>query len=173
MSSAATNIEQIVTLDALTRMSPLALTELYQTGGVPVLTALSGEPHGHMLAVDGIRGPTRRFITRFAARRSFPWRGKAFSHRSSDQGDGINRVRLVTDRRWFPFETQIVPSILDGAPCLHLNYDLDANPWFIRRIRDELREVSPGLYMGPALFRTGNSHRRILHFAVDTNTPAT
>jgi len=173
MSSPATNIEAIITLDALTRMSPPALAELYQNGSVPVLTALSGEPHGRMLALDGVRGPARRAIRRLARRTRFPWRGKAFSHRSQDRGDGINRIRLGMDMKWYAFETTIAPSALDGEPCLYLNYDLDENPWFIRMIRDELREVSPGLYLGPALAKMGGGHRRVLHFAVDLNTPAT
>lgn len=173
MSSAATHIESILTLDALTRMSPPRLAELYQTGSVPFLTALSGQPHGRMLALDGVRGPARGGIRRLAASTRFPWRGKAFSHVSQDRGDGINRIRLGADMTWYPFETSIAPSVVDGAPCLYLNYDLDKNPWFIRRIRDELREVSPGLYLGPALARVGNNHHRVLHFAVDNNTPAT
>ena len=173
MSSAAQSLEAVTTLDDLTRMSPPALAELYQRSAVPVLTALSGEPHGRMLALDGVRGPTRRVVRRLAARTHFPWRGKAFSHVRSDRGQGVNRIRLGRELRWYPFETTIAPSAIDGEPCLFLNYDCADNPWFIRAIRDELREVSPGLYMGPALARIGSRHRRLLHFAVDLNTPST
>jgi hypothetical protein len=173
MSSAATRVEPIISLDTLTRMSPPALTELYQNASVPILTALSGEPHGRMLAMDAASSSTNRLVARIAARTRFPWRGKAFSHRSADLGDGINRIRLGIDMKWYSFQTSIAPSVLDNEPCLYLNYDLDENPWFIRRVRDELREVSPGLYMGPALLRLRTSHRRLLHFAVDLNTPST
>ena len=32
------------------------------------------------------------------------------------------------------------------------DYDLDANPVYIRHIHDEIREVSPGLFLGPAMW---------------------
>ena len=161
MSSAAQRLEPLTTLEALTRLPASELAATYSRGAVPQLTALSGAPHGRMLAIDRVRGPARRLVRRIAAHTRFPWRGKAFSHLRVDRGQGINRIRLAGERRWVPFETSIAPSVLDGEPCLLLDYDCGDNPWFLRAIRDELREVSPGLYLGPAFVRVGDRHHRM------------
>jgi hypothetical protein len=169
MSSAAVvSNTSALTLDDLVASSPDVLADLYAGGDVPVLSAVSGAPHGRMLAVDGFgSGRRQRMIAGFAARPSFPWRGKDFAHTDADRGSGINRVKLVLLRRLYGFETEIASSVVDGKPCFHLNYDLPRNPWFIRAIRDEIREVAPGLYLGPALLRTGGDYKRVLHFAID------
>jgi hypothetical protein len=41
------------------------------------------------------------------------------------------------------------------------------NPFFIRRIRDELREVAPRLFLGPAMADVGDKPKLILYFACD------
>jgi hypothetical protein len=145
-----------VTLDDLARLRSDELEALYRNGTVPgSLAALDGEPHCRMLAIRKV--PSGRVfdgIARFSASRIFPWGGKAFQSQSAAGGTGINRVRLEKERRWFPFETRVEPSAIDGAPCILLDYDKPENPLPIRRIRDELREVSPGLFLGPAMLDT-------------------
>ena len=68
----------------------------------------------------------------------------------------------------FPFDTSVGPSAIDGAPCIVLDYDKPNNPFFIRAIRDELREVAPGLFLGPAMVRLGASAKLALYFAICT-----
>jgi hypothetical protein len=81
-------------------------------------------------------------------------------------GRGINRVIFLGEK--YPFALSFGPSALDGERCVVLDYDLAENPWIIRRIRDELREVTPGLFLGPALLRTRTEPKLTLFFALDT-----
>lgn len=157
-----------VTLDDLTRMGVAELGRIYEQGSVPgSLAALDGTPHGRMLALVGPagRGPALGAIRRVAASRAFPWRGKSFRSKDATHGEGINRAIVLGDL--YRFETRIDTSAIDGAPCVLLNYDLPENPFFIRAIRDELREVAPGLFLGPAML-DGDRPKLVLYFAIDT-----
>jgi hypothetical protein len=158
------------TLDELAALDVAALEEVYRRGTVPAsLRALDGSPVCRMLAVRGLdRGPVSSALRTFARASFFPWAGKSFQASSDDAGTGVNRVRLAGTRRWFPFHTRIEPSSIDGEPCVLLDYDDPVNPRPIRMIRDELREVSPGLFLGPALLDTGKGDPRVIvYFACD------
>jgi hypothetical protein len=62
-------------------------------------------------------------------------------------------------RDLYPFKTQFDRSALDNKPCVFINYDSDENPAYIRAIRDEVREVAPGLFFGPVLIRVHGDAR--------------
>jgi hypothetical protein len=169
-------------LDALGRMDVEALGELYRKGTTPDdLRVLEGHPRGRMLAVKSLdHGRRFRAIRGFASAPVFPWGGKSFSGRGTS-GTGINRVHLLGRHQLFPFHTRIQPSVIDGAPCVALDYDLPDNPALIRAIHDEVREVEPGLFLGPAMAKlparlsgstpkTGPSF--VLWFALDTRVQA-
>ena len=158
------------TLDELAALDVVGLEAAYRQGTVPrSLHALDGNPVCRMLAVRGLDGGAPAGLIRgFAGSRVFPWAGKSFAASSDAAGTGINRVRLAGARRWFPFTTRVEPSAIDGAPCILLDYDLDLNPKPIRMIRDELRELRPGLFLGPAMLDTKRSPARlVLFFACD------
>jgi hypothetical protein len=168
--SATTTAAAPRTLDDLAAMDVAALEALYRRGTVPAsLEALDGSPVCRMLAVRGLdRGGSFGAIRRFAASGVFPWAGKSFAASSAEAGTGINRVRLGGTRRWFPFHTRVEPSAIDGEACILLDYDLPENPKPIRMIRDELREVAPGLFLGPAMLDTKKSDPKlVLFFACD------
>jgi hypothetical protein len=67
----------------------------------------------------------------------------------------------------FPFATRFDASAIDGQPTLVLDYDLRVNPGYIRRIHDEIREVMPGLFLGPAMWKSGEQRTLVLWFALD------
>jgi hypothetical protein len=160
------------TLDELAGLDVAALEALYRGGGVPAsLRALDGSPTCRMLAVRGLdRAPLAGALRALARARFFPWAGKSFQAHDDGAGTGINRVRLAGTRRWFPFHTRVEPSAIDGAPCILLDYDRADNPRPIRMIRDELREVAPGLFLGPAMLDTGSgAPRLIVFFACDAS----
>ncbi len=154
------------TLDDLAALDVAALEALYRRGTVPTsLHALDGSPRCRMLSVRGLdRGAPFNGLRRFAASEAFPWAGKSFEASADGAGTGINRVRWFGGKRWFPFETRVEPSAIDGAPSILLDYDLAANPGPIRMIRDELREVAPGLFLGPAMLDTKKSAPKLVLF---------
>jgi hypothetical protein len=61
---------------------------------------------------------------------------------------------LRRDLRWGRFEVKLVRSELDFRPSLLLNYDVPANGWFGRQIKDHVRTTSdPRLLVGRMYFR--------------------
>ena len=159
-------------LDALAEMSSAALDQLYRSAKQPTdLKGVDGKPKGRMLAVDAAdQTMVMAGIRRFAAMGVFPWDGKTFSYSAGAEGRGINRVKLlVTQMDWFPFVTRIQPSAIDGKPCIYLDYEQPENPALIGKIHDEIREVSPGVFLGPAMWKRENGPLLILWFAVDFN----
>ncbi len=162
-------------LDDLARRSEDALESLYRAGAVPAdFFDREGRPKGRMLAVRRLdRGAPFDALRRFAASQRFPWGGKSFFRVGREQGRGINRVRLGPARfEWYPFDTRVEASLVDGRPTVLLDYDKPENPFFIRRIRDEIRELEAGLFLGPAMWkddRGGAAH--VLWFALDFRDP--
>ena len=153
-------------------MSVEELGAVYRAGGLPEsMTVLDGAPRGRMLTAVGRmgRGVPANALRRFAGSRQFPWAGKSFASTGDETGTGINRVRLGGGKEWFPFDTFISESVIDGEPCIVLDYDKSENPWLIRQIHDEMREVSPGLFLGPAMAKTKSGPKLILWFSIDTN----
>ncbi|MCC6872776.1 MAG: hypothetical protein IT378_00595 [Sandaracinaceae bacterium] len=152
-------------LSDLAAMRASELAALYAKGRVPnSLAALDGHPRGRMLAVRGLdRGRASSILRSLSGAARFPWGGKSFA-----SGGGINRVHLGGRHQLFPFRTSFAPSVIDGAPCVKLDYDLTDNPAFIRKIHDEIREIDPALFLGPAMWkRAGRAPALVLWFALD------
>lgn len=162
-----TTIPPHLTLDALAQLSSNELEGLYRSARVSsTMRAADGELVGRMLAVRWIG----KALAPWAASSSFVWDGKTFAATSDDRGTGHNRVNVpgvLGKQNLFPFETRFGASAIDGAPTLILDYDLDANPAYIRRIHDEIREVTPGLFLGPAMWKAGQQKTLVLWFALD------
>lgn len=158
---------QPLDLDALRQMSFEELDRLYRSSPRPASIAdLDGDAKGAMLAWRPFRsGPIASLLRDFGSSSLFPWEGKSFSNQGI-VGTGINRISLLGKRRWFPFATRFDASFLDGKPTFVLDYSGPGNPPLIRQIVDEVREVAPRLYMGPAALNIGGRPRPILFFAV-------
>lgn len=155
------------TLADLAELDCDALLALYRQGSTPAISTVVGDLRGRMLAVRGARGLLFRMLRAFAGWRFFPWRGKSFTARSATEGEGINRV--FSDRkpsRWFRFATRIEPSRAGAFDAFQLDYDNPDNPFFIRAIKDEIREVSPGLYLGQAYVVISGTPRLALYFGL-------
>lgn len=161
-----------LSLDTLAERSFDELDALYRNATVSTtMRAADGKLIGRMLAVRGLPGALAKPLRTWAASRSFVWEGKSFQATSDTRGDGHNRVFIpnVLGRQiLFPFETSFGPSSIDGRPTLILDYDLAANPSYIRKIHDEIREVSPGLFLGPAMIKTASKKVHVLWFALDS-----
>ena len=152
-------------LDELLALDAPSLRELYEKACVPRLGDVSGPLRVRMLAWPGARGVAGRALRACASSTRFPWRGKSFDPKGPSEGAGINRV--VLDRiKLFRFETSIAPSRAGSFDALQLDYDLPENPWFIRRIKDEMRELRPGLWLGQAYWHTARADHLVLYFGL-------
>ena len=153
------------TVDGLLALDTDALAALYAGASVPVLDRIHGDLRGRMLAWPGATGVFKSAIHALGSWNGFPWRGKSFTPRTSQTGDGINRV--VSDRwKLFQFTTFVGLSRAGDFHAVQLDYDHPSNPFFIRAIKDEIRELSPGLYLGQAYLQLGNSERLVLYFGL-------
>ena len=166
-SRAATD-KPTLTLFDLRRMSFEELDVLYRNAVRPTaLSDLDGDGQGAMLAWRSPRsGPLVALLRAMGTSGLFPWKGKSFRATTKDAGEGINRISLFGNRRWFPFGTRFDASFLDGKPTFVLDYGSRRNPPLIKQIVDEVREVAPGLYLGAAALKVGGRPRHILFFAV-------
>lgn len=170
--------ERTRTLADLARKTEAELEALYRAADVDAtFFERAGRPRGRMLAVRKLAdGRPFDVLRGFAAHRAFPWGGKSFFrtsraerlHNDSAEGRGINRVRLGAGRfEWFPFDTRIAKSLVDGRDTVALDYDKPENPFFIRKIHDEIREIERGLFLGPAMWKTASGAAHVLWFALD------
>lgn len=141
------------TLDDLAKIDPDGLMALYKSARTPRLEDLDGKLVGRMLAVPRLQQPNvKRFLDRFARSGLFPWQGKTFSHETAEHGHGVNR--LLGERvTWFRFHTSVGPSHAGDFDAVNLDYGQDGNPPLVRRVKDEVREVAPGLWLGLAYLR--------------------
>ncbi|HEY4238747.1 MAG TPA: hypothetical protein VGM88_02995 [Kofleriaceae bacterium] len=170
-ASTSTRGPALHTLDSLAQRSSDELDALYRTATVSrSMHAADGALVGRMLAVRrlpaGIAGPLRSW----AASPGFLWAGKTFAAASDTHGRGHNRVvlpRVLGRQDLFPFATAFGASAIDGKPTLVLDYDLDANPGYIRHVHDEIREVSPKIFLGPAMWKSGAAKTLVLWFGLD------
>ena len=161
-----------LSLDYLAARNLDELDALYRNATVSsTMHAADGALVGRMLAIRSMPSLIGKRIRRWAASSSFLWEGKTFQASSDTRGVGHNRVfggGVLGHQNLFPFETAFGPSAIDGKPTLILDYDLDVNPGYIRHVHDEIREVQPGLFLGPAMWKTANNKTLVLYFALDS-----
>jgi hypothetical protein len=154
-------------LDDLAALAPADLHVLYAAAATPTVRSMDGDLVGRMLAVTVVPRWIAALLRRFAAWARFPWRGKSFKAREDGRGEGINRVFGDRNpRRWFRFDTFVAPSRAGAFDAVQLDYDNPGNPGFIRAIKDEVREVAPGLYLGLAYFMWRSRPRLVLYFGL-------
>jgi hypothetical protein len=159
------------TLDALAVLGSAPLESMFAEAAPVTLAELQGHPRGRALARPHITAPWLVGVLRSAHASSlFPWEGKSFRARAGDkEGVGINRVRLGVHTGLFPFRTREAVSVVDGGPCVAIDYDVPANPAVARPIYDEVRRIHLGLYLGRGMSRRpGREPKLLLWFALDT-----
>jgi hypothetical protein len=141
---------EIRTLDDLAVLGPDQLMALYRNARTPALEELDGKLTGRMLSLPRAQEPhVRAVLDRFARSSLFPWQGKTFSHETANHGHGVNRLlgeRVI----WFHFHTFVGPSHAGDFDAVHLDYSHDGNPPVVRKVKDEVREVGPGVFLGLA-----------------------
>lgn len=152
-------------LDDLLALDPSQLEKLYRSARVPRISDVAGALRGRMLASPLIAGPIAAVIRSFASSRMFPWRGKTFRPHHEHAGHGINRV-VSNAFEIYRFETFVGPSRAGDFDAVQLNYDLPENPFFIRAVKDEIREIAPGLWLGQAYAQIGAKAHLVLYFGL-------
>jgi hypothetical protein len=153
------------TVDELLALDAEALGKLYREATVPRLDRISGDLRGRMLAWNGLGGVAGELIRGLGGWDRFPWRGKSFSPHGADAGEGVNRV--VSDRwKLFKFTTFVGLSRAGAFDAVQLDYDHPSNPFFIRAIKDEIRELRPGLYLGQAYLHVRDRDHLVLYFGL-------
>jgi hypothetical protein len=133
------------------------LDEIYMTakaGNIP-----SGDTRGTAIVAGSLLA---RWYARFA--RLFGWQGKVFDLFPPSQQNGILINKIS------PFSlTFIVAKVykddswMDGKETIVIDYSKTS--FFAKNIRDEIREVEPGVYLGKVWW----GKTRILDFALRAN----
>jgi len=126
----------VYTLDDLSRRSWCELEEIYRRADPG--SAPCGFLRGHVVfrPDDVLAGPRSKIV-------NYSWQGKHF-----ENGSLINQFRGLRMIR-----ANVAPgeSWLDGKPAHILDYEKTSLLW--RDVRDETREVSPGVYIGGMYLR--------------------
>ncbi|MBI2389240.1 MAG: hypothetical protein HYV09_06455 [Deltaproteobacteria bacterium] len=153
------------TVDDLLALDVPTLERLYRAATTPAIEDLRGDLIGRMLPSPVANAPVTDAMRALARFRMFPWKGKTFAPRAAQRGEGWNRV--FSDKNlWFRFTTSIGPSRAGAFDALQLDYDHPENPFFIRAIKDEVRTVAPGLWLGQAWVVTPKGAWLALYFAL-------
>lgn len=144
------------TVQAWLGLSRERLDDLYRQAGPGPMPR--GETRGTPIVTGS---PFARAYARFA--RLFAWQGKVFDMFAEDGSAGV-LVNKVT-----PFSLSFVvakvyrgESWIDGKATIVIDYS--STSFFFRAVRDEIREVAPGIYLGKVWL----GRRRILDFALET-----
>jgi hypothetical protein len=106
------------------------------------------------MAIVGHGGFWRKFFSKMVRR--WLWQGKVFS---AGKGRLINRVSLLSIRA-IVAQVYKGDSWLDGKPCIVLDYSKTS--LVARKIRDEIRQVGPSVYLGKVYW----GKKRLLDFAL-------
>ncbi len=139
------------------------MDQIFLDAATPTMTEMLG-------VVDGSVGPVFLLpdsagLKKFVNSGWVPWLGKIFEEVSPTESKGINRFRMGPFKFLrYRCETSIEHPLLGPNDVYCLNYDLPGNPWFIRRIRDDIKKVNDGLFLGTANFRRGSGYSFVAYF---------
>jgi hypothetical protein len=124
-----------VTVEEISKMTPAEVDQLFRQGEVGQVP--DGDAEGTAIIWPG--SPAEPWAEKLA---TFAWQGKVVRAREGDLRNKILPVGLkaiaadvYTGRSWF-----------DGADCIVLDYS--KRSVVARWVRDEIRRVAPGLYLG-------------------------
>lgn len=142
-----------VTLGDLTTMSLTELDDLFRRS--PMGEIPDGDAVGTAIVAPGteLEGPILWFA------RWLAWRGKVVDR---PRATLVNKVGPLGLKRLFVARIYIAPSWFDGKPCIVLDYSKTS--LLARKVRDEIREVSPGTYLGIVFYDGRKTINFVLQF---------
>lgn len=139
-----------ITAQSISQMSPDQVDELFRRGEVGQIP--DGEAQGTAIIWPG--SPAEPLIEKLV--QSIAWQGKVVNARTRDLKNKISPVGVkaiaadvYTGQSWF-----------DGADCIVLDYS--KRSLVARWVRDEIRRVAPGLYLGLVYLRRS----RLIYFTL-------
>jgi hypothetical protein len=141
-----------VTLQDLTTMSQSELDDLFRQsprGEIP-----DGDAQGTAIVAPG----TELELPILLFARWLAWRGKVV-YRA--QGYLVNKV-TVLNLHLFKARVYIAPSWFDAKPAIILDYSQTS--LLAHKVRDEIREVSPGTFLGIVFYGTQKTINFVLQF---------
>jgi hypothetical protein len=141
-----------LSLDALTHWSWPALEQLYRhadAGSIPV-----GYTPGRALYC-----PDDRFAGVRSKVTHALWHGKVF-----DPCDGT-LINQWAGAKAIKARVGYGPSLLDGRPSIIMDYSETSHVW--ADVRDEVREVAPGVYLGRMYRLKGGCYKFQYYFALE------
>jgi hypothetical protein len=141
-----------VTLNDLTSMSQSELDDLFRRS--PIGEIPDGDAQGSAIVAPGtdLSGPILWYA------RWLAWRGKIV-HRA--QGWLVNKVGPFSVPL-FKADVYVAPSWFDNQPAIILDYSKKS--LLARKVRDEIREVSPGTYLGIVFYGSAKTINFVLEF---------
>jgi hypothetical protein len=142
------------------KLSNENLDEIFRKSPAGVIPNGQGEGTAIISPGTAVSDPIAKFI------HIFSWKGKVF------EPDAVDPQRATLKNRLLLLGTKAViaqvykgPSWLDGKECIVLDYSHTSivAQW----IRDEIREVSPGVYLGVVYWGKEKEHaHKLIHFAL-------
>lgn len=124
-------------------------------------TLPTGEMHGTAIVAGS---PFSKTIAGLA--RLFAWQGKVFDifAKQSDAGVLINKITFFS-LTFVVAKVYRDASWLDGKPVIVIDYSRTS--FFCKKVRDEIREIEPNVYLGKVWW----GKTRVLDFALTAPTP--
>jgi hypothetical protein len=143
----------VVTLNDLTGMSQAELDDLFRRS--PMGDVPDGDADGTAIVAPGTQ--LERPILWFA--RWLAWQGKVFDRNRGVLVNKVGPFGVHLFKAW----VYIAPSWFDGQPAIILDYSKAS--LLARKVRDEIREVSPGTYLGIVFYGQAKTINFVLQFA--------
>ncbi len=147
---APVTVAQPQSMNDLVRMSAADLQALFAAS--PPASVPNGFVPGRAIKNPGSRRTVSN--SRFTG---IAWKGKEF------RNDGTMINRLFGGLKAIPADVYVSESLTDGQPALILDYSR-SKLW--PDVRDEVREVSPGLYLG-IMYKNGRHMNPPMFFTLD------
>jgi hypothetical protein len=154
-------------IDDLIKSERKELDRLFISGETPTMDEMQGTYDGNVLS--GVLTLNNQWVKNLMNLGWLPWKGKIFEKGEGVQGNGVNRLNIgPLQFLKFHCDTLITTPLVGPNNVFRLNYDVPGNPWYIRRIRDDIKRIGDGLYLGTANFRMGSAHKFIIYFVLES-----
>jgi hypothetical protein len=137
----------------LLRMSRAELEALYRQGRSAPVPAGFARGTALQYAGTGLAVPAARAT-------HLLWQGKLFNAADCTLVNKMGGVQMIRARVYYG------ESWIDGSPSVIMDYRETSRVW--ADVRDELREVAPGLYLGAMFRRRCPEPRFVMFFALET-----